>query len=81
MFAKITDVFVRIESLYSKIGSSLTTAAASCEDHLKNQDETDIDCGGIQCPKCNNTKTCKKNSDCISCLCINNICIRKCLIL
>jgi hypothetical protein len=80
MFARITDVFVSIELWYSKISNSLTAAAISCEDNLRNQDETDVDCGGIDCPKCNNTMTCKKNSDCISCLCKNNTCARKGLI-
>lgn len=65
---------------YSKISRSLTSANESCEDNIKNQDETDIDCGGIMCPKCDNFMNCKKNSDCISCLCKNQTCIRECLI-
>ena len=36
--------------------TSVIVAAVSCEDNLKNQDETDVDCGGTKCPKCNNNK-------------------------
>ena len=49
----------------------------TCNDGLNNQDETDIDCGGIVCSKCNNTRVCQNNSDCISNICKNNICARK----
>jgi len=48
-----------------------------CTDDIKNQDETDIDCGGIKCPRCADTQTCKQNCDCISSVCKNNKCARK----
>lgn len=50
---------------------------ACCADHKKNGDETDIDCGGIECPKCEDMKICKANCDCISDICQNNKCVRK----
>jgi hypothetical protein len=53
---------------------------ACCMDHIKNGDETDIDCGGIKCPKCEDMKTCKADCDCISDVCKNNRCVRKYLI-
>jgi hypothetical protein len=37
--------------------------AASCTDKVKNQDETDVDCGG-KCPKCGGGKVCGADSDC-----------------
>ncbi|CAF0749781.1 unnamed protein product [Adineta ricciae] len=37
---------------------------SSCYDGIKNQDETDIDCGGSNCSKCPLTNTCLLNSDC-----------------
>ena len=37
----------------------------TCSDGIKNQDETDVDCGG-SCQACANTKACKQNSDCLS---------------
>lgn len=44
-------------------------------DGIKNRDETDIDCGGIKCPKCEDMQTCKDNCDCISEICKKNVCI------
>lgn len=47
-------------------------APASCIDNVKNQDETDIDCGGIcasQNKKCANNKGCIINRDCASDYC------------
>jgi hypothetical protein len=48
--------------------------AATCSDSVKNQDETDVDCGGSTCGKCANTKICNVNSDCTSLHCNNNFC-------
>ena len=53
---------------------SLTSAIASCDDNIKDQDETDIDCGGIKCPKCGDTKNCNQSSDCINGFCMHNMC-------
>jgi len=49
-------------------------AAATCADMIQNGVETDVDCGGGQCPKCTNGKTCVKNSDCQSDNCTQNKC-------
>ncbi|CAF4054660.1 unnamed protein product [Adineta steineri] len=44
----------------------------ACDDKMKNQDETDIDCGGSKCPKCQDTKiykcvpACKNDGKCVS---------------
>ncbi len=43
-------------------------AMATCMDGIKNQNETDIDCGGV-CPDCNVGQTCTMNSDCMSNTC------------
>ena len=46
----------------------------TCTDGIKNNDETDIDCGG-PCGKCNNNKSCSSSSDCQSNYCSpNKIC-------
>ncbi len=45
----------------------------SCTDNLKNQDETDVDCGG-SCPKCQKGKACITSSDCSTTICKNNVC-------
>lgn len=44
----------------------------TCTDSIKNQDETDIDCGG-SCTSCTNGKACLTDSDCTN-NCINNVC-------
>ena len=49
------------------------TATPSCADGIKNQDETDIDCGG-SCNQCAPTKSCLVNTDCTSLKCTNSKC-------
>ncbi|MHA1649433.1 MAG: hypothetical protein ACTSYB_04485, partial [Candidatus Helarchaeota archaeon] len=46
----------------------------SCYDGIKNQDETDVDCGGAICPKCPVGKACLVDSDCITNYCVNGTC-------
>lgn len=41
----------------------------SCTDQLKNQDESDTDCGGTQCAPCANFRPCDDGGDCTSGLC------------
>ena len=54
----------------SKWSFFLFFVASSCSDGFRNQDETDIDCGGSTCGvKCSNTKTCGKDADCTSGFC------------
>lgn len=45
---------------------------ANCMNDVKDGSETDKDCGGPGCPKCDNLKLCKKNSDCVSNACVPN---------
>lgn len=46
----------------------------SCNDGMKNGNETGVDCGGNMCPPCGLQSTCAQNSDCQSGLCTNGIC-------
>ncbi len=46
----------------------------TCDDKIKNGDESDIDCGGPFCEPCNIEKTCNKYGDCISNNCVKNKC-------
>jgi len=46
---------------------------ATCNDFIKNHDESDVDCGGI-CNSCVNGKICLINSDCQSNNCVSGIC-------
>ncbi len=46
----------------------------TCTDKAHNGSETDVDCGGPICGKCADGKKCKGHGDCVSAVCINNIC-------
>jgi len=45
----------------------------TCDDGIKNQDETDVDCGG-SCSPCANGEGCFGNGDCLSNNCVDDIC-------
>ena len=47
----------------------------TCIDKIKNQDETDVDCGGLKCAKCEFKKTCSVNTDCKSASCSGGVCL------
>jgi hypothetical protein len=44
-------------------------SAPACKDGLQNGAETDVDCGGSECPPCNDTKYCMGSLDCASGVC------------
>ncbi|HVU00352.1 MAG TPA: hypothetical protein VHE30_01320 [Polyangiaceae bacterium] len=46
----------------------------SCTDGKKNETETDIDCGGGNCPKCDTGSACKGDSDCSQGPCVSDKC-------
>jgi hypothetical protein len=50
-----------------------TTILHTCYDGIKNNDETDVDCGG-SCSKCARNQACKKNTDCLSNWCTSGLC-------
>src|SRR4051812_2897665 len=45
-----------------------------CTDKMQDQDETDVDCGGMMCPKCDTGQHCVHGADCASAICDNNAC-------
>lgn len=45
----------------------------TCNDGKKNQDETDVDCGGATCGKCDALKQCSAAGDCKSDLCLGGV--------
>ena len=53
---------------------ALTCKVASCTDTVKNGAETDVDCGGATCPKCETGRACKVTSDCQYGSCDQNVC-------
>ena len=55
-------------------GSSVTVGPPSCSDRVKNNAETDIDCGGGQCPPCSGRQACRAAADCRSFVCAGGAC-------
>jgi len=53
--------------------ANVTQNAASCTDGVKNQNESDVDCGGT-CLPCAEGLRCAKNSDCIKAKCTSGVC-------
>ena len=48
----------------------------TCNDNYKNQDESDIDCGGTACSPCGYLKSCTQTSDClVNMSCLGNLCM------
>lgn len=48
--------------------------AASCSDGIKNQDETDVDCGGKLCAPCRAAQACVVDTDCEGAACNSGRC-------
>ncbi|MDP6584265.1 MAG: hypothetical protein QF535_06390, partial [Anaerolineales bacterium] len=46
----------------------------TCGDGVKNQDEIGVDCGGTKCNKCGATEGCGSGKDCVSGVCLSNVC-------
>lgn len=53
------------------------TGGSTCQDGIKNDFETDKDCGGGTCPACDDNKACTNDLDCKSGDCFEGVCIRK----
>jgi len=54
--------------------TSSTTIPPTCIDGTKNGTESDVDCGGLICPRCDDGDECNQNSDCASGVCENGVC-------
>ena len=50
-------------------GAPRSVKSNSCITYQKDGDETDIDCGGPTCGKCNQDKLCNADTDCVSGVC------------
>ncbi len=46
----------------------------SCDNEVKDVDESDVNCGGPSCPACDDGAMCNVPADCHSCLCENGLC-------
>lgn len=55
--------------------SAGTCTDQTCSDSLQNQDETDVDCGGVTgCARCAPGKACVSNDDCNKGMCLAQVC-------
>ena len=73
------NVSVRSENSCGNSSSYSTLAITlepepTCSDGILNGDETDVDCGGPDCPDCPSFNMCETYSDCISGVCVGGIC-------
>jgi hypothetical protein len=50
------------------------TCTPRCDDALQNGGESDVDCGGVDCPACAPGKVCNSGSDCLSRVCAARAC-------
>ncbi|MCA1664624.1 MAG: hypothetical protein LC659_10205, partial [Myxococcales bacterium] len=52
-------------------------AADDCSDGMRDDSESDVDCGGGSCPKCTSGKACVSPGDCASLLCnaMSHVCV------
>ncbi|WP_437585653.1 hypothetical protein [Sorangium sp. So ce1000] len=46
----------------------------ACDDGTRNNEETDVDCGGSTCPQCDIAKACAAADDCASGFCADGVC-------
>ena len=53
-------------SPFHNVDYFLFIIVATCTDGYKDQDETDIDCGGASCSPCGLNKNCLNETDCAS---------------
>lgn len=54
-----------------------STMSSACDNGIKDDDETDVDCGGGTCRKCAGARHCEAASDCFSgeCVAATNTCV------
>jgi hypothetical protein len=52
-----------------------TTVPPSCTDGNTSGNETDVDCGGPDCPDCTNGQLCILDGDCLSSHCFMQVCV------
>lgn len=56
------------------IAAACTRPPPTCTDQTRNGQESDVDCGGPDCQRCELTKTCATHEDCTSGLCRQRTC-------
>lgn len=61
-----------------KCGADRFCIPPTCNDEIKNGDETDIDCGGSCTARCGPLEGCESNTDCVGSVCLDAICAPSC---
>ena len=69
----VSNIIVSDDLEYGEVYVSFL-ALAACDDGIRNQDESDVDCG-VSCRSCSTGKKCTQNYECSSRTCQNGICI------
>jgi hypothetical protein len=63
-----------VSGVCSGNGDNRVCQAPTCNDGVKNGNESDIDCGAAPCGLCANGKACTVGGNCVGTFCNNNIC-------
>lgn len=50
-------------------------SVGQCNDGVQNGAETDVDCGGGECPRCEQNRMCEESSDCTTRICDRGRCV------
>jgi hypothetical protein len=50
-------------------------SGAHCQSGTRDADESDIDCGGLDCPACVTGASCARHADCVSGQCLAGLCV------
>ena len=72
--------FIYCDGATGSTGTAMSTgggppADAHCHDGKLDADETDTDCGGADCTRCEDGKECKSDKDCTSLSCASGHCV------
>lgn len=77
---KETNAVCKKDPIYDENGddtgktNNYCVVPETCSDKIRNQDETEIDCGGICGAKCKVGQVCGSSADCMSAVCEDGLC-------
>ncbi len=67
------EIFAEKTGCYDEQKEIDVTVCETCSDGVLNQDESDVDCGGV-CPPCGDNQSCQNDADCSSGWCLSGEC-------
>ncbi len=68
------DVGLMLSEMAEVWDKAIEEDGENCTDGIQNQDETDVDCGGLICVGCGLDESCLIDSDCLSNNCADYVC-------